>query len=71
MGENSMACVQGDFVQAFITSSEKNPIVLYCQNRRFWQLVLFCFLFVPWSQSARAKKDSYKKVITVSINRSL
>jgi ankyrin repeat protein len=37
---------------------------------RFQQLVPFCFLFVPWSQSAPSsvKKGSYKKVITVSIN---
>jgi hypothetical protein len=66
--ENSMACVQVDFVskkiQFLYYAKIKNNAVL-----RFRQLVPFCFLFVPWSQSAptSAKKGSYKKVITASI----
>jgi hypothetical protein len=64
-GENSMACIQVDFVQA-----EKIQFLYYIANiktnavLRFRQLVPFCFLFELWSQSApsSAKKGSYKKV---------
>jgi hypothetical protein len=68
------------FRSSFITSIPEKIQFLYYIAKiktnavlRFRQLVPFCFLFVPWSQSApsSAKKDSYKKVVTVSIYRSL
>jgi hypothetical protein len=51
----------------YISKIKRNAVL------RFRQLFPFCFLFVPWSQSATssAKKGSYKKVVTFSINCSL
>jgi hypothetical protein len=75
-----MACVQVDFVQDLLPEFPTKIVFLYDIAKiktnavlRFRQLVPFCFLFVPWSQSApsSAKKGSYKKVVTVSINHSL
>jgi hypothetical protein len=73
-GENSMAAsFQIDFVQALCPEFVKksNSCIRYWQNQNKCcseipaTRIPFCFLFVPWSQSA--KKDSYKNVITVSI----
>jgi hypothetical protein len=75
-----MACVQVDFYSCCITRVSEKILFLYYIAKiktnallRFGQLVLFCFLVVPWSQSApsSAKKSSYKKLLTVSINCSL
>jgi hypothetical protein len=63
--ENSMGCVQVDFIQALLPEFPKksNSCIIYQQNQNKR------FLFLPWSQSApsRAKNGSYKKVIVVSL----
>jgi hypothetical protein len=57
-----MAFVQVDFIQALLPE--------YCTEIMATHSVLFLICTVAWSQSApsSAKKGSYKKVVTISIN---
>jgi hypothetical protein len=68
-GKTELGRVQVDFIQALLPEFPKksNSCIIYQQNQNKR------FLFLPWSQSApsSAKKGSYKKVITISINHSL